>query len=518
MFAARKSHSAHVFLPIFLAAAIMLVLAVALGAASPARAGGVVGSGIPASCTESAFDTALTGGGLITFNCGGPATITLTAYKQIADSTTIDGGGQITLTNPTGYLFQVFASSSLTLTDLTLTGGSSNITGAIENFGATVLLNSQIKNNTSSNTGGAILNYGTLQVQDSLFISNKADAAGGAIANDGGEVRLNNIAFNNNSAEGALGKGGAIANLSGRIFVDGSDFSGNTALDGAAIYQASGAQATVSTSSLTGNSGGYGGGIENNGDITVTLSTIANNTVSGDGGGLWNLNGVAIFQDSSIQNNTAGTTGGGISHYGGEAFIRRVTLSGNTAGSKGGGVYGLATLVLTNTTLSGNTATGDGGGGVYQGQGTATLQYVTMTDNTGLYGSGVYNEGSNAGNNMYLQNVLLAGNGANNCDGVLTSLGNNLSDDTNCGGAFTQPGDQNSVSLPLKPLASYGGPTQAHMPLLGSAAIDGGMCIGGVSDDQRGVSRPQGSTCDVGAVEVMVGEANPKAYLPIVHK
>ena len=35
-----------------------------------ARAGGVVGTGTPASCTEAALDAALAAGGLVSFNCG----------------------------------------------------------------------------------------------------------------------------------------------------------------------------------------------------------------------------------------------------------------------------------------------------------------------------------------------------------------------------------------------------------------------------------------------------------------
>src|SRR5205814_2005 len=58
----------------------------------------------------------------------------------------------------------------------------------------------------------------------------------------------------------------------------------------------------------------------------------------------------------------------------------------------------------------------------------------------------------------------------------------------------------------LGPLADNGGPTLTHALLLGSAAIDAGddaVCaadpVSGV--DQRGVIRPQGAHCDIGAYE-----------------
>ena len=127
-----------------------------------AYASGVVGNGTPASCTEAAFNAVLTGGGLITFNCGGAKTITFTFYKSLDADTTIDGGGVITLSggNTLG-LFQVYANKSLTLQNITLAEGKSGggmAAGAIENFGTTTLLNSTLRDNVSTSTGGAIVN------------------------------------------------------------------------------------------------------------------------------------------------------------------------------------------------------------------------------------------------------------------------------------------------------------------------------------------------------------------------
>jgi len=55
-------------------------------------------------------------------------------------------------------------------------------------------------------------------------------------------------------------------------------------------------------------------------------------------------------------------------------------------------------------------------------------------------------------------------------------------------------------SLKLGPLADNGGPTQTHVLGQGSVAIDAaaGSCL---TNDQRGVHRPQGADCDVGAYE-----------------
>ena len=79
-------------------AIIALVAFWILGTKRPLSAAGVVGNGTPGSCTESALNSALAGGGSVTFNCGAnPKTITVTSQKTINADTTIDGGGLITL-------------------------------------------------------------------------------------------------------------------------------------------------------------------------------------------------------------------------------------------------------------------------------------------------------------------------------------------------------------------------------------------------------------------------------------
>jgi hypothetical protein len=72
---------------------------------------------------------------------------------------------------------------------------------------------------------------------------------------------------------------------------------------------------------------------------------------------------------------------------------------------------------------------------------------------------------------------------------------------------FDQPSDQPNTNPLLGTLADNGGPTETHALLAGSPAIDAGdnsTCAAGpVSGmDQRGILRPQGLVCDVGAFEV----------------
>ncbi|MBE7471159.1 MAG: hypothetical protein DPW09_23600 [Anaerolineae bacterium] len=479
----------------------------------PVYAGGVVGTGSSASCTEAALVAKLAGGGTVTFNCGGAKTITLTSYKEIGDDTTINGGGLITLSGSNTFLFQVFFGKTLILQNITLANGQSNVTGAIENFGTTTIINSQLTNNRSTNTGGAILNHGALNLVTTILSNNRAANDGGGIYNNSGSIAVYDSQLLSNVISGTTGTGGGISNNSGSLSIQNSTFSGNSGFDGGAIYVSSGATAAITASFIISNSAGYGAGLENSGTSVISRTTFTlNRATVGDGGGIWNLNGQLTLSDSTVSNNTAATTGGGISNYGNSITLSRVTISGNTAGTTGGGIHNVATASLVNVTLSGNQATpSSGGGGIYQNGGTSTLNFVTVANNTATFGAGVYNEaGAGA---MNLRNTLLTNNLTGNCDGDVDSLGHNLSSDTNCAN-FNQTGDQQNASLPLGPLGYYAGPTLTRPPLSGNPAINGGICVGGVTTDQRRLNRPYGSTCDVGAVEV---QPLP-VYTPVVLK
>ena len=274
--------------------------------ALPAQAAGVVGSGTPASCTESAFNTALTGGGSVAFNCGGLATITMSTLKQISVDTIIDGGGIITLSATNTYFFQVFFANSLTLKNITLANGSSNIAGAIENFGTTTVEKSQLVNNHSTNHAGAIVNYGHLVLTGSTLANNQAVNGGGAIYNDSGTVEATDSLFTGNKVTGPNGKGGAIDNNAGTI--------------------------SLNRVALTSNSAaGAGGGIHSFASLTLTNVTLSGNQSTTNGGG-------GIYQGS------------------GNGSLNFVTMVGNS-GTFGGGVYNeglLGTLFLQNTLLSNN--------------------------------------------------------------------------------------------------------------------------------------------------------------------
>ncbi len=212
------------------------------------------------------------------------------------------------------------------------------------------------------------------------------------------------------------------------------------------------------------------------------------------GGGIGNLFGLVEIYNSTIGNNQATVTpnsdGGGIFNEG-SAILRNVTLSGNTASRNGGAVYTQA--VRANFPNTG-----------------AFFTHSTIANNSaGVSGGGVFgNTGRIGGNNSIFANNTSAANP--NCSGMLTVSGNNnLSNDESC--RFSGEGNIVNVDPRLSPLANNGGFTLTHALQSGSPAIDAARDIycspqnTSFSEprtrDQRGISRPAGTSCDIGAYE-----------------
>ncbi len=227
---------------------------------------------------------------------------------------------------------------------------------------------------------------------------------------------------------------------------------------------------------------GNGGAIliEANGIVSIARSTLRSNSAA-NGGAIYNSIGALTITDSTISGNTTAFLGT-VNVFIGSATITNSTLSGNTANQRGGAFYNSnGTVAVTNTTITNNTATSTVAG-AYQSEGSLTIQ-----------------------------NTILANNGILSCFNVSPplSLGGNLTDDDIlCGPSLNDPTDLYTPDAQLGPLADYGGPTQTHLPQPGSPAIDAAPSCQ-TSEDQRGITRPQGSACDIGSVEVLANEQLP---------
>jgi hypothetical protein len=498
-----------------------------------AEAAGVVGTGSPGSCTEEALDTALVGGGLVTFNCGaGPVTISLASQKSVAQDTTVDGGGKITLSGVgTARLFYIPGAVSLSLSNLTLTGGSADQGGAIYNAGQLTIANSTLYDNTApggvagaiyndgvttivsstlsanlagAGLAGAIYNADTLTVSNSTFSANFGGYAGGAIINDG-SLNVSNSSFDHNQS----GAGGAIDN-NGLATISGSTFFSNTVSSGygGAIYNGSTVTITASTF-LTNTAGNGGAAIYNSGSAAIAGTTLSGNAVAVGhaGGGIYNdLSSTLAFDTGTLAGNSApGGFGGGV-YNSGWLTVTAATLSGNAVSAGlGGGVYNdsAGSLVVVNSTFSGNFG-GMAGGGIIAG-GPVTVTNCTFYDN---YQGGLVGSGSDP---FTVKNTIVANNTNYDCSGTITSLGHNLDGADTC--AFAAGGDLTNIDPLVGPLADNGGPTLTHALLPGSPAINAGTNAGCPPTDQRGVSRPRFGTCDIGAFEFVL-----RVYLPLLLK
>ena len=254
---------------------------------------------------------------------------------------------------------------------------------------------------------------------------------------------------------------------------------------------------------------------------TVTISdlTISDGNTESSAGGIFNGSGCYLsLADCTISGNHSGNYGGGIFNFRGNLTLTNCTVSGNEA-RQGGGVCNdtnipvSATGILTNCTVSGNKAE-DMGGGI-SNQWNLTLINCTVSDNEAAEGGGIYTSDSD-GDGTNVKNAIIADNTTTatgpDCEGGLNSYGYNLIEDTtNCSiNEDANPGTDITGQEPnLGPLQDNGGSTETHALLSGSPAIDAGSCTDiegtGVTRDQRGVPRPQGASCDIGAYECLSG-------------
>ena len=266
---------------------------------------------------------------------------------------------------------------------------------------------------------------------------------------------------------------------------------------------------------------GYGwqlaGGILNNGALTLDHVTVTGNTMATDagdfwqgGGGIYNGEGSTFnLIDSSVVNNTAGWSGGGVySFFNTATTIARSTISGNVAGDVGGGIRSLGNAEIINSTISGNEATGWYGGALFVTDGVVSLTNVTVADNVSPAEAaadifvGTFGESSAT---LTLANTIVS-SAQDNCfvaywgSGAVTLAAdhNNVLTDATC---YAGASDQVVADAGLGPLADNSGPTLTHALLAGSPAIDTADEAVCPATDQRGVDRPQGAGCDVGAYE-----------------
>jgi hypothetical protein len=254
------------------------------------------------------------------------------------------------------------------------------------------------------------------------------------------------------------------------------------------------------------------------------------------GGGIYNGGSNLTLRQVTVEDNWAGSAGGGIMNSGGTLTIVNSTIGYNgmdpagATGFGGGIANNHGQLVIVNSTLSGNTAANEGGA-IHNLRGDLHVLHATVADNGATRAGGIFSFGDSTDPaTVELMNAIVAANisstasngpdifnfGESEVSATHTLIGTTTGYALAVDGGGNLPGADPKFELDGfgKPLLSdNGGPTRTHALLDGSPAIDaadGGACADArvAGRDQRGVNRPQGPACDMGAYEA-IGAAPP---------
>lgn len=368
----------------------------------------------------------------------------------------------------------------------------------------------------------------------------------------GGRVVLSNLTVTG----GAADRGGGIRVSVGRLELDGVTVEDNIAdadlgrfARGGGIHLDRATEALILRSVIRSNTAigrgsldgrGDGGGIYAAGTLEIAQSVVRENqaiepgtaivsgsnpgdifvvTMGGAGGGIDVDGGSLSVLDSAIEANQAAMMGGGIRYRsngwpGSEVLLAGTLVAANVSTHSGSGIH-VETLdepvAITRSTIAANSSSGGSAGlwveaTVIDSLATIRVDASTFADNTPV---GIRATPLTAG-------VRLAGSAVD--DGCIddsswqpASGGYNVfahdlvgaRDD--CG--IPNATDRYATDPLLGPLADNGGPTRTLLPDASSPLVDAippgtiELCDGAISVDQRGVPRPRGEGCDIGAVE-----------------
>jgi hypothetical protein len=391
---------------------------------------------------------------------------------------------------------------------------------SIEAENSTVSISSSTIHHSSTQdpateAGGVVIRGGTATITETEIKENTGWKSGGMYI-DGAEVHLSQTSVTENTGWDA---GGIYVESNSELWVDGSWIDENAAAIisdgdkfGGGIY--SEGKVHISHSIVEDNSGAgiHSRGVGGNATLEITNNQIMNNSLAGiyatqtdmditdsqiqynENGGIFLAKGSLTVTGSSVSGNQ---NNGGIHVEAANLLVNKSTISGNTNSDKGGGLYLYATLgtvEIVNTTISGNQAVHDGGGISIIGV-IVELNNVTVTLNSAGHGAGLWN----GFGTLRVINTIVADNSGGNCDGTITSGGHNLDTRDTCG--FSGAGDISNMNAGLGPLQDNGGGTETHALPNDSPALEAGDDPTCQKTDQRGVSRPQGLHCDMGAFE-----------------
>jgi Tol biopolymer transport system component len=212
-------------------------------------------------------------------------------------------------------------------------------------------------------------------------------------------------------------------------------------------------------------------GIMSNGDLTIISSTLKDN---------FNYLGGAVYS------------------YNGSLTIKNSTITQNHSAYSGGAIFvgGASNASIVNSTIFQNQADLTGGGIYFQENTAVEIINSTFAENSASNGSEISISGNTATLAVY-NSIFACALTNNNCYDYSPS---SVVSTNSIMGVGTL------ADFGLSALADNGGPTQTMALLSGSSLIDAGddtICANSPVNnlDQRGVTRPQGSHCDIGSYE-----------------
>ena len=421
-------------------------------------------------------------GGVVAANEAGAVALVLT-NSAVSDNADVEGvggfiGGGVRFEAPQGAASMTITGSSITGNVARYYGGSGGGIYFAAGSGnpSLTLTNSSVSGNSAWQSGGGIF---------------CCDDAFGDL--EGSSVTISNSTISANSANES-GGGALLFGKDLTASIDGTTIDGNiVGADGGGLW--------------VGTDGGAG-------SLSITNSVIDDNT-TGTNGGLGSGGGMSandidvVIADTTISNNTAEAGGGGLRFSGNNTHVtvRRCAITDN---SDGGIFASYGMLALSNSTISGNYSSEN-----YVGPNDAVSMEAGSVNNCTILDdvSALSSFGS-----VSLSNSIVTGG----CSGVV-SAGHNIDGDGYCI-LDLGPGDLSlSGDIGLAPLGSYGGPSltyalctatgvphpscMAPSPALdaGDPATPGSGGSACEATDQRGVNRPVGARCDIGAYETAGG-------------
>jgi CSLREA domain-containing protein len=267
-------------------------------------------------------------------------TDTLTISGAGLTQTIIDGGGDALKSR----IFAIGGPIQVEISGLTMRNGRPGQTGSgggvFASGSSTLTLTNVIISGCYSYAAGGIAIGSNLNLISTTLINNRSSAAGGILAGTGSVITITDSAIISNVATGSnVGGGGLIIASGATAIIKRSVIASNTAING-----------------------GGGGGIYSDGALTIEDSIIQYNANVGI-----YTNGPFVLKRSTIDHNH----GGGIAINSGGAALINSTISFNTTDWHGGGLYiSQGPVTLQNVTIGDNVADSDHngagvGGGIY---------------------------------------------------------------------------------------------------------------------------------------------------------